>query len=94
MSKPLFLIYDNEHRAWRLRKPKGAYQFTQIIDFAGRYTYEEAKQIVADATVDGCWKVPEVQPNTGQRVNVHPVVMVPAPESLPLIAWKVTSDAS
>ena len=68
-----YLIWSNQHGAWWGPNEKG---YVQIIDFAGRYTKEQAEAIVKKSTVNGKLKTEVTNFLTGEIREVFDEVMV------------------
>lgn len=73
-----WLIWSNQHGMWWRPEERG---YTQVIEEAGRYEYQRAKEIVAQATVGHRLMTTRTNPRTGERYESFDEVMVLAPES-------------
>lgn len=76
----MYLIWSNQQRAWWRA---GRVGYTQYIEEAGRYTQEQAREIVADSTCGGLLERRRVDPYTGRAYVSFDEVYVLAPEDLP-----------
>lgn len=74
-----YLIWSNQHQQWR-RPGKSGY--TGYIEEAGRYSEDEARAIVADATLKGELRHLRMNPVTGETYAQFDEVMVLAPEAI------------
>jgi hypothetical protein len=79
MTKPLWLIWSNEHQAWWRPNHAG---YTPFIEEAGRYEFDVAAKIVADANHGG----PLPNKHTAGRPNaISYEAMVLAPEAFAVL---------
>jgi hypothetical protein len=78
MSAAQYLIWSNQHQMWWRAARAG---YTPYIEEAGRYTHDDASQIVSAATLDGALDQAAVNPVTGQEYRRATEHMVAAPES-------------
>jgi hypothetical protein len=75
-----YLIWSNQHRLWWRHDEKG---YTQYIEEAGRYSYDDAKRIINVATAHGRLAFTRVNPITGETYTYFDEYMVIAPEDTP-----------
>jgi hypothetical protein len=73
-----YLIWSNEHRMWWRANGSG---YTATIEEAGRYTYQQARDIVRKSTVDGRLFEQRTDPVTGQSYAWLSEHVVPAPDA-------------
>jgi hypothetical protein len=76
-----FLIWSNEHRMWWRANERG---YTDSIEEAGRYPYEQAAKVVLSASVNGQLLYDRTDPVTGEQYRQAPEVLVLAPECIDL----------
>ena len=73
------LVWSNQHGQWWRPARRG---YTSVIEEAGRYSIAEAREIVAQATLDGQLTRTALSPITGEHYATVDEVLVPAPECL------------
>lgn len=73
------LIWSNQHGAWWRPCRRG---YTGVIEEAGRYNADEARRIVADATLHGKLVHQRTDPVTGVGYDSVDEVAVAAPEAV------------
>lgn len=69
----MYLIWSNQQGKWWRYNESG---YTRYIEEAGRYSYEEAKKIVDEATLNGELKTVRRDPVTGNYNDSYDEVMV------------------
>lgn len=77
-SDPTWLVWSNQRGMWWRANRSG---YTQFIEEAGRYSREEAAQIVSQATLDGELKRHRIDPVTEKVYASLDEVAVLAPSS-------------
>lgn len=75
-----FLVWSNEHQQWWRANKTG---YTRYIEEAGRYTEDEARTIVDDATVAHTLYSRAVDPLSMKVYRWYAEWAIPAPEGLP-----------
>lgn len=71
------LVWSNQKGMWWRPNRRG---YTQFIEEAGRYSPEEAREIVSSATLDGKLAHSRLDPVTGRVYRSVDEVAVPAPD--------------
>lgn len=68
-----YLIWSNQHNLWWGSNESG---YTNVIEFAGRYSKKQAKKIVGKTTLKGKLSHLERHPLTNERIEIQDEVMV------------------
>lgn len=75
-----YVIWSNQRQMWWRPARRG---YTRIVEVAGRYSYDEARMIVAEATLDGTLVRNDHDWTTGQELTYVDEVLLLAPEDTP-----------